>query len=295
MGNFGSSTRAAVESFQRVRGLRIDGVVGPSTWSTLVEAGLSLGDRLIYRSHPMLRGDDVAELQSRLCSLGFDTGRVDGIFGDATAQALAEFQRNVQLPVDGIAGARTIDELVRVSARHQTLALVTTVREAELRRLEPPTLRGRHLGLGEIDGLGTIITAALARRLSAAGARVTLLSHLEESAQAAEANAAGVHVYVGIKLTDAIQGCNIAYYSGYSYESAAGRDLAERMEGLVGRALSQATQAQGMTIPILRETQMPAVLIGIGPAGHVVELSSQVAEALAAAIVAWAEGEQSPN
>ena len=54
----------------------------------------------------MLRGDDVAELQQRLCTLGFDTGRVDGIFGDATVRALGEFQRNAGLPVDGIVGGR---------------------------------------------------------------------------------------------------------------------------------------------------------------------------------------------
>ena len=53
----------------------------------------------------MLRGDDVAELQQRLSAFGFDTGRVDGIFGDMTSAALGEFQRNAGVPVDGIAGA----------------------------------------------------------------------------------------------------------------------------------------------------------------------------------------------
>ena len=33
----------------------------------------------------MLRGDDVAELQVRLAQLGFNPGRIDGIFGPATA------------------------------------------------------------------------------------------------------------------------------------------------------------------------------------------------------------------
>ena len=71
---------------------------GPQTWSALVEAGRDLGDRFLYRRTPMLRGDDVAELQQRLSALGFDTGRVDGIFGDLTSAALGEFQRNVGLP-----------------------------------------------------------------------------------------------------------------------------------------------------------------------------------------------------
>jgi len=37
-GLYGPSTRAAVESFQRQRGLRIDGVVGPMTRQALASA-----------------------------------------------------------------------------------------------------------------------------------------------------------------------------------------------------------------------------------------------------------------
>ena len=105
-GVFGPSTRAAVEAFQHLRGLRVDGICGQQTWNTLVEAGFRLGDRFLFRRTPMQRGDDVAELQQRLCSLGFDTGRVDGIFGDATGGALADFQRNAGLPIDAIVGRR---------------------------------------------------------------------------------------------------------------------------------------------------------------------------------------------
>ena len=43
----------------------------------------------------MLRGDDVAELQQDLGALGFDAGRVDGIFGPRTKDALEQFQRNI--------------------------------------------------------------------------------------------------------------------------------------------------------------------------------------------------------
>ena len=73
-GTFREGTRAAVEAFQYRRGLRVDGVCGRQTWSALVEAGRRLGDRFLYRRSPMLRGDDVAELQQRLSALGFDTG-----------------------------------------------------------------------------------------------------------------------------------------------------------------------------------------------------------------------------
>ncbi len=53
---FGETTRTAVISFQRRRGLPADGIVGPETWRAIYEAGFRLGDRLLYLRRPMLRG-----------------------------------------------------------------------------------------------------------------------------------------------------------------------------------------------------------------------------------------------
>ena len=66
--------------------------------------------------------------QRRLSALGFDTGRVDGIFGRQTASALGEFQRNAGLPVDGILGAETLRDLKRMMPRHAEPELVSAVR-----------------------------------------------------------------------------------------------------------------------------------------------------------------------
>lgn len=287
-GEFGKATRASVEAFQYRRGLRVDGVCGPQTWDTLVESGFRLGDRFLYRRTPMLRGDDVAELQQRLGALGFDTGRVDGIFGDATSVALGDFQRNAGLPVDGILGAATMLELVRLQGRHQQGETVSTVRDRERLRQAPPTLAGRHVAVGEEGGLGTVV-AAVRRRLVTAGASVTSLHHPDGTVQAHEANAANVDVYLAVRLDPVHPVVSASYYSGYRYESTGGHRLADLVHQRVPAALgTSGGGVRGMSVPVLRETRMPAVIVEVGPASLVVERGAALADALAGALVDWA-------
>lgn len=52
-------------------------------------------------------GAAVVTLQTKLRDRGFAPGSIDGIFGNATKQALINFQRSVGLIPDGIAGANT--------------------------------------------------------------------------------------------------------------------------------------------------------------------------------------------
>lgn len=53
------------------------------------------------------RGDDVAELQSRLRFLGFYGGNVDGSFGSGTRRAVIGFQREFGMTADGRVGPQT--------------------------------------------------------------------------------------------------------------------------------------------------------------------------------------------
>src|SRR5262249_6260530 len=57
-GAFGPTTEVAIRSFQGLRHLPVDGLVGPDTWMQLVEAGFRLGDRTLYLHVPPFRGDD---------------------------------------------------------------------------------------------------------------------------------------------------------------------------------------------------------------------------------------------
>jgi N-acetylmuramoyl-L-alanine amidase len=288
-GSYEHGTRAAVEAFQYRRGLRVDGVCGPQTWSALVEAGRQLGDRFLYRRTPMLRGDDVAELQQRLSALGFDSGRVDGIFGDLTSTALGEFQRNAGLPVDGIAGAATVSELLRFGTRHHDTELVASVRDRQRLRAAPRTLAGRRVAIGEEGGLGATV-AALRRLLVNHGAVVTTHHHPDGSIQASEANAGGAEVYIGLRIDSGARHCSTAYYTGYRYSSPGGRLLAE----LLCKRLSTSLEvpdggSHGMSLPLLRETRMPAVITEISPATVVVEQSATIARAVVEALAEWVD------
>ena len=104
-------TEEAVRAFQTARGLRCDGRCDENTWTALVEASWKLGDRALFLTSPNLRGDDVAELQTRLGRIGFDCGRVDGILGPRTAVALEEFQSNCGTTSDGVCGPETVRTL----------------------------------------------------------------------------------------------------------------------------------------------------------------------------------------
>jgi N-acetylmuramoyl-L-alanine amidase len=288
-GLFGPSTRAALEAFQHLRGLRVNGVCDQSTWNTLVEAGFHLGDRYLYRRAEMLRGDDVTELQLRLCSLGFDAGRVDGIFGDHTAAALTEFQRNVGLPIDGLAGGATLRELIRLQSRHDAPQLVSSVRALTQLRDAPRTLSGQHVAIGEIGGLGSV-SGALRRRLVAGGTLVTELHHPDDLAQAQQANELKVDVYLGLRLNPSTSECRTSFWSGHHDESHGGKLLAQLVQQRVPAALGVVDGgAQGMRLPILRETRMPSVLVEVGPSRVVVEQAAALAAALSEALGLWAD------
>lgn len=56
-------------------------------------------------------GSDVAEIQGRLASLGYDVA-ADGEFGPATAAAVKDFQMSRGLSVDGLVGASTYTALL---------------------------------------------------------------------------------------------------------------------------------------------------------------------------------------
>src|SRR5690625_1010359 len=60
-------------------------------------------------------GDDVIELQARLKYIGFYNGKIDGVFGWGTYWALRNFQYEFGMDIDGIAGQKTKNMLVKAT------------------------------------------------------------------------------------------------------------------------------------------------------------------------------------
>lgn len=107
-GVWGDGTRAAVERFQRARGIAVTGELNQATVTAM---GLD-PDRLLargYAARPAARSERVGNVgpvttravQVRLERLGLYDGPVDGVWGRNTSGALAEFQRRHHLAVTG--------------------------------------------------------------------------------------------------------------------------------------------------------------------------------------------------
>jgi N-acetylmuramoyl-L-alanine amidase len=323
---FGASTEAAVRAFQQQRGLTADGAVGAETWRALVEAGRELGDRRLYLTDPMLRGDDVRELQRRLNRLGFDAGGVDGVFGPDTAEAVRDFQVNVGLRVDGIVGPDVVGAIRRLHRQHQSGA-AATVREREQLRRSPPrrSLAGARILIdpgGGPDDPGARapngrheheVTWELANRLEgrllARGVNALLSRGPETTPTTSErarlANDEGVDAVLSLRMnalgSASARGAAAFYFGDGDFESAAGRRLADLCLDRVTDVLATAhCRSHPATLSLLRETRAPAVILEPAFLTHPeeglsiqhAELQDRLADALTGALAAHLTGQE---
>lgn len=74
--------------------------------------------RALYYTSPVMVGDDVKEVQTRLSQIGFYTGSIDRSFGPATKQAVIKFQADGGLAQDGSCGPATWDRLFYLNLKN---------------------------------------------------------------------------------------------------------------------------------------------------------------------------------
>jgi N-acetylmuramoyl-L-alanine amidase len=283
-GLYCSVTEQAVVDFQASRGLRTDGVCDAATWTALVEASWSFGDRMLYLTSPNLRGEDVTELQTHLSRLGFDCGRIDGIFGPNTARAVSEFQSNAGLSVDGICSTNTATAILRLGSQSGSGPGIATLRETENVLAAE---RGFHrVVIGQFGGLSGI-ARLVSRALREQHDVVMLVDEPDVSSHSRAANHFSADAYLGLEGHGEAD-CTIAFYQVPGFTSVRGEALAGEVAREVQRSLpSLSVSTVGMRLPILRETRMPAVLCSLGPFQEIVDHAPEVAAAITRAFRTW--------
>ena len=245
---FSDATAIVIEAFQRSRGLPITGTVDPTTWSRLIEAGWQLGQRLLYVSHPLMRGDDVADLQVRLARLGFNPGRIDGIFGPLLDGALREFQRNCALATTAVLDRSTLVELQRLSTTTTNRRLVNDARELAGFN---ESATGPVVICGESELAGRV-----ARQV---GSRVSVveLSGVDAEHVATYANTNQAALVLSLQRHEGITGVHLHYWASYRSHSREGERLASDVAAAFSRVDTlPRVEVTGMAVPILRETRM---------------------------------------
>jgi N-acetylmuramoyl-L-alanine amidase len=274
-----------VRAFQTVRGLRCNGRCDEQTWTALVEASWNLGDRLLFLTSPNLRGDDVADLQSRLARLGFDCGRVDGILGPSTARALEEFQSNCGTAPDGVCGPETVRTLTIMSSQSGAGPGIAAVRERERLRAGLGSVALCRIVIGQYGGLSSL-TRTLSRELRLRGATVMSLDEPDAVAQATAANHFAADVYLGFESSTE-PAATVQFYRVPTFESAGGRSLAELIADRLGQLEGLMPEVRGMRLQMLRETRMPAVQCVLGPARMAIGAGPAIASAIIEAVEQW--------
>ena len=270
-------SESEIRSFQQARGLSVTGLVDEVTARALEEAQWKLGDRsLNLQEPPLMHGDDVAALQSRLTEMGFDCGRVDGIYGPHTESAVKDFQKSVGATVDGKCGPATIIALIRLT-KIVSGGAPSVMRESANQKNRGPALANKTIVLNP-DGDDPLVYDVAVRtegRLLALGASVFLTrgekNNPSESERIAFTNNSNADLMISLH-EDSYKNENAHGAATYFYGSEAHgvhSIVGERFASLVQREICARTdfancRTHAMTWDLLRLTKAPAVRIDLG-------------------------------
>jgi N-acetylmuramoyl-L-alanine amidase len=211
--------------------------------------------------------------------MGFNAGRVDGIFGERTESAVKEFQKSVGIKVDGKCGPATIIALIRLT-KIVSGGAPAQMRESARQRNRGPALANKVIVLDPAFGSDEAeivydIAQRLEGRLLALGASVFLTrgpkNVLTENEIIAFANKNSADLVISLH-TDKHANPDAHGVSTYFYGSDAHgvhSIVGERFASLVQRELCARTdllncRTHAKTWDLLRLTQAPAVRVDLG-------------------------------
>ena len=276
---FTEDVAGAVRAFQQERGLRVTGEIDLGTHAAIEEARWKLGDRSLLVDSPMMRGDDVATLQSRLIDMGFNPGRVDGIYGLTTENAVKEFQKSVGVKVDGICGPGTVISLMRLM-RTVTGGAPTQLRDQAVREKRGPALADKVIVLdpssrSDIAEIVYDIAQKIEGRFIALGVSVFLsrsaTSTPSETERIAMANSTEADLVISLSIdkykNEKAEGISTYFYGSelHGIHSIVGERFATIVQReLVARTDLLNARTHAKTWDLLRLTKAPAVRLELG-------------------------------
>jgi N-acetylmuramoyl-L-alanine amidase len=270
-------TESEIRSFQQARGLDVTGFVDAVTARALEESQWKLGDRSLYlHSLDLMRGDDVAALQTRLTEMGIDCGRVDGIYGPRTELAVKEFQKSVGATVDGKCGPATIIALIRLT-KIVSGGVPSALRQNATQQSRGPALANKVIVLNPHSDNQIAYDVALRTegRLLALGASVFLTRGVSNNPSEQEriefSNKSSADLMISLNLdlyvNEKAHGAATYYYGSdtHGVHSIVG----ERFASLVQREICARTdlancRTHAKTWDLLRLTTAPTVRIDLG-------------------------------
>jgi N-acetylmuramoyl-L-alanine amidase len=276
---FTEEVASAVSAFQQERGLRVTGEIDLGTHAAIEEARWKLGDRSLVVDSPLMRGDDVATLQSRLIDMGFNPGRVVGIYGLITEKAVKEFQKSVGVTIDGICGPGTVMSLMRLM-RTVTGGAPTQLRDQAVREKRGPALADKVIVLdpssrADIAEIVYDIAQKIEGRLIALGVTVFLsrsaTAKPNESERITLSNSTDADLVISLSI-DKYKNVSAEGLSTYFYGSelhGIHSIVGERFATIVQRELVARTdllnaRTHAKTWDLLRLTKAPTVLLELG-------------------------------
>ncbi len=277
--NFDEKVSDAIRAFQQARGLSISGLIDSPTEKSLEEARWKLGDRSLRVESPSMRGDDVAVLQSRLVEMGFNPGRVDGIYGSVTESAVKEFQRSVGAKVDGVCGPGTVISLMRLM-RTVTGGAPTELRAQADRARRGPALADKVIVLdptprSEIAELTFDLAQKIEGRLIALGVSVFLTRGAKSAPSEIEriefANSVNADLVISIGIdnypNEKANGISTYFYG--SDQHGVHSLVGERFATLAHREICARTdlannRTHAKTWDLLRLTKAPTIRLELG-------------------------------
>jgi N-acetylmuramoyl-L-alanine amidase len=133
------------------------------------------------------------------------------------------------------------------------------------------------------------IAQQISRHLHSQSDQVIIIDHADITTHIRTANTFEAHVYVGIDYVANGEDF-VAYYETPNFVSQGGRSLARRVAQELGMSDGRSVQINGMRLPVLRETRMPAIICSLGNLAMLIEHQKIYAQALATAISVWVSG-----